>query len=192
MAKLMLFHHAHGLTDGIEDFGDRFRAAGHEVLVPDLYSGLTFDALEDGVAHAETLGFETLLESAAAFADKQSTRLVYGGFSLGALAAHRLAQTRPGATGALLFHYGDVPLSTFGDEWPKGVEVQLHISEGDEFLDTDVATGFVERAAQSAPSELFLYPGSEHLFTDSSLPGYDVDSAALVVERCLALLDRVT
>ena len=40
-------------------------------------------------------------------------------------------------------------------------------------------------------AELFLYPGSGHLFTDRSLEEYDEASTTLVLERTLAFLDRV-
>ena len=48
--------------------------------------------------------------------------------------------------------------------------------EDDELGDVDVA-----RSLEFA--ELFLYPGDGHLFTDSSLPAYDADATALVLER---------
>ncbi|MDP9319288.1 MAG: dienelactone hydrolase family protein, partial [Actinomycetota bacterium] len=35
------------------------------------------------------------------------------------------------------------------------------------------------------------YPGDRHLFADSSLPSYDADAAALVVQRSREFLDRV-
>jgi Dienelactone hydrolase family len=40
-------------------------------------------------------------------------------------------------------------------------------------------------------AELFLYPGSGHLFTDSSWEEYDEESTALVVDRTLAFIDRM-
>jgi dienelactone hydrolase len=40
-------------------------------------------------------------------------------------------------------------------------------------------------------AELFLYPGSGHLFADSSLDDYDEQAAGLLKERTLAFLDRV-
>ncbi len=40
-------------------------------------------------------------------------------------------------------------------------------------------------------AELYEYPGDQHLFLDSSLPSYDAEATALVVERSLELLDRV-
>jgi len=65
--------------------------------------------------------------------------------------------------------------------------------DADEFFveeggDLDSARALV---ASSADAELFLYPGKEHLFADSSLPSYDKQAAALLTERVLAFLDRV-
>jgi dienelactone hydrolase len=41
---------------------------------------------------------------------------------------------------------------------------------------------------QVARGELFLYPGQQHLFADSSLPSYDAEAAALLIRRVLAFL----
>jgi dienelactone hydrolase len=40
-------------------------------------------------------------------------------------------------------------------------------------------------------AELFLYPGSGHLFSDSSVDEYDENAAGLLKQRSLAFLDRV-
>ena len=188
MAELILFHHAQGLTPGVLEFADRIRAAGHSVAVPDLYDGATFATVEEGVAHAKSLGFEAILEQARSLAADLPEHLVYAGFSLGALAAHMLAQTRPGAAGALLYSHGDVPMSMFGDTWPAGVDVQLHVNAGDEFCEMDVVQEFVEEAGQTARAELFVYPGSSHLFADSSLADHEPQSAVLLMERTLEFL----
>lgn len=58
------------------------------------------------------------------------SELVYAGFSLGVLPAQFLAQTRPGARGALLC-YSCVPLSEFSAGWPDGVPVQIHGMDAD-------------------------------------------------------------
>lgn len=190
MAEVLLFHHVQGLTEGVEAFADELRRAGHQVNMPDLYDGATFGTIEEGFAHAQELG-ESLDRNTEEIVGGLSNRLVYAGFSMGAMTAHRLAQTRSGARGALLYHHGDVPIDTFGDSWPEGVDVQIHVAEGDEFYEADVVEDFVERAGKSARAELFVYPGSSHLFADSSLLGYDADAAALVVRRTLEFLDRL-
>jgi hypothetical protein len=117
--------------------------------------------------------------------------LVHVGFSLGVLAAQMLAQTRPGARGAVLLH-SCLPVSEFGDSWPDAVPVQVHGMDADELFvaegDLDAARALV---ASAADGELFLYPGDAHLFTDRSLPAYEPVAADLLAERVLAFLSRV-
>ncbi|WHM40483.1 dienelactone hydrolase family protein [Streptomyces sp. BPTC-684] len=191
MAEVLLFHHAQGLTSGVRAFAETLRAAGHTVHVPDLYEGRVFDDLEDGVAHVQETGFGTIIERGRAAADELPAELVYAGFSLGVLPAQSLAQTRPGAKGALLFH-SCVPVTEFGDAWPQGVPVQIHGMDGDAFF---VEEGDIEAAralVESAPdAELFVYPGKQHLFADDSLPSYTEEAAALLTQRVLAFLDGV-
>ena len=191
MAEVLLFHHAQGLTSGVRDFAGQLSRAGHTVHVPDLYEGRVFDDLADGVAYAGETGFGAIIERGQAAADGLPGELVYAGFSLGVLPAQMLAQTRPGARGALLFH-SCLPTSEFGGSWPTGVPVQIHGMDGDEFFvgegDIDAARALVE---STTDAELFLYPGKQHLFADSSLPSYDQQAAGLLTERVLSFLDRV-
>jgi dienelactone hydrolase len=187
MAEVVLFHHVHGLTPGCLSFAEELRAAAHVVHTPDLFEGKTFDELEDGMAYAREVGFGTLVERGASAAEGVPAEVVYGGFSLGAVSAQMLAQTRAGAKGALLFHAA-IPTAEFEGEWPQGLPLQIHTMEDDELGDVDVAR---ELAGTIESAELFLYPGDRHLFTDSSLPAYDEAAAALVRERVLAFLERV-
>ena len=193
MAEIVLFHHVQGLTTGVEAFADELRRAGHTVHTPDLLGGRTFATIEDGMAHAREVGFGVLLERGVAAAEGlSSSGVVYAGFSLGAMPAQQLAQTRTDARGALLFH-ACLPLSEFGERWPEGVPVQVHGMDADPFFaeeggDVDAAR---ELVASTDEAELFLYPGNEHLFTDSSLPAYEPTAAQLLMERVLHFLDKV-
>ena len=191
MAELLLFHHAQGLTAGCLSFADELRAAGHLVHAPDLYNGNTFTDLADGVGYAEQVGFDTIIERGRLAADGLPNELVYAGFSLGVLPAQMLAQTRPGAKGALLFH-ACVPTSEFGSPWPQGVPLQIHMMDADELVlregDLDVARQLVETIERA---ELFLYPGDRHLFADNSLPDYDESAATLLKQRVLSFLDNI-
>ena len=130
MAEIVLFHHVQGLTPGVNAFADELRAAGHTVHTPDLFDGHTFPTLEEGIAHAGAVGFGNLLDRGVAAAESLGTNLVYGGFSLGVMPAQKLAQTRPGARGALFF-YSCLPVTEFGSEWPAGVPVQVHGMDAD-------------------------------------------------------------
>jgi dienelactone hydrolase len=187
MATILLFHHALGLTSGCLAFADDLRAAGHVVHAPDLYEGRTFTDLNEGVAHAEKTGFDTITERGIHAADRLPADIVYAGFSMGAMPAQKLAQTRPGARGALLFH-SSIPLKYYGGVWPAGVPLQIHTMENDSWGDVDVAR---EIAQTVAGVELFLYPGDRHLFTDRSLPDYDEHAAGLVRERVHRFLGKV-
>jgi dienelactone hydrolase len=187
MADILLFHHAQGLTKGVTAFADELRAAGHSVTVPDLYGGRTFPTVEAGVAHAKSLGFASLLAAGVAAADGLPNEMVYGGFSLGLMPAQQLAQQRPGARGALLYH-GGIPVTEFGDAWPDGMPLQAHVMRDDLWGDVDD----VKKLVSQAGGELFLYDGDAHLFTDSSLDAYDPAAAGLVMKRTLAFLDSLS
>jgi dienelactone hydrolase len=188
MTELLLFHHAQGLTEGCLSFADDLRSAGHVVHTPDLYDGKTFPQLDDGIAYARQIGFETFIERGRVAAEGLSAEIVCGGFSLGVMPAQMLAQTREGAKGALLF-YACLPTSEFGGAWPDGLPVQIHAMDADAlFVEEDLAAArdLVE-TTQSA--ELFLYPGNRHLFADKSLPDYDESATALLKQRVLSFLD---
>ena len=81
------------------------------------------------------------------------------------------------------------PVSEFGTVWPLDVPVQIHSMDADPFFvdegDIDAARDLVASAEQA---ELFLYPGDQHLFADSSLPSYDHDVTELLTKRVLDFL----
>jgi dienelactone hydrolase len=189
MTEIVLYHHVQGLTDGVQSFADELRKAGHNVHTPDLFDGRTFDTIDEGMAFARDAGFGTLAERGVAAADGIGSEAVYGGFSFGVMIAQQLAQTRPGAHGALLM-YSCLPVSEFGDAWPDGVPVQIHGKDADPFFAEDLEAA-QELVESTDGAELFLYPGKEHLFADSSLPAYDANAATLLTERVLAFLDTV-
>ena len=188
MAEVLLFHHTLGKSTGFLSFADTLREAGHTVYTPDLFDGRTFSSLEQGMAFAENIGFGEILERGARAAGKLPHELVHAGFSLGVVPAQSLAQTRAGARGALLFD-ACLPVSAFGSSWPAGVPVQVHGMDADPFFagegDIDAARALV---ASTEQAELFIYHGDQHLFADASLPGYDRDATALLIQRVLSFL----
>lgn len=193
MAEILLFHHAQGLTPGMHVFADELREAGHIVHMPDLFEGRTFPSIEEGLAYIGKTGFEEMRERGVRVADGLQRGLVYGGFSFGVLPAQKLAQTRSGARGALLFH-SCLPITgewAFGP-WPDAVPVQIHGMDKDPIF---VGEGDIEAAraivATAKHAELFLYPGDQHYFADNSLPSYDAEATALLTRRVLAFLGRV-
>jgi dienelactone hydrolase len=182
VAEVVVFHHALGVTEFVRGFADTLRDAGHTVHTPDLYDGRTFDTIDAGMVHSEELGGPmAIVERARSAVEPLPDGVVYVGFSLGVLAAQSLAQTQPGARGAILC-YSALPLGQWGDNWPAAwpdaVPLQLHILEGDEDVE------FAEGLAATVPgAELFVYPGTEHYFAE-----HDAQAAALLQQRVLAFL----
>ena len=196
MAEVVLFHHVQGLTDGIRAFAEELSTGRHTVHTPDLFDGELPPTIDEGVAHIKSVGGELLSERADRAVADLPQGLVYAGFSWGAGTAQEFAQTRPGARGALLYE-SCIPITgewAFGP-WPDGVPVQIHGMDKDPFFalegDIDAARTLVETVG-SELAELFVYPGDRHLFADRSLPSYDADAAALVVQRSREFLDRMS
>ena len=189
MAEVVLYHHVQGLTDGVRAFADELRGAGHTVHTPDMFDGQTFPTIDDGIAFAREQGFGALVERGVAAAGDLPAEVVYVGFSFGAMPAQQLAQTKPGARGALLV-YGVVPFTEFGDAWPESVPVQIHAMEDDAWFLEDLPSAQALADSTDA-AELFLYPGDKHLFADASTADYDAEAARLLMERVRAFLGRV-
>jgi dienelactone hydrolase len=187
MTEVILFHHALGLTPGMTAFADDLRAAGHTVHTPDVFEGRTFGSIEEGVGHAQEIGFGEVIERANRAPEQLPPDVVYAGFSLGVLCAQKLTQTRPGAKGAL-FYYSCVPESEFGS-WPDGVPAQVHGMDHDPiFMDEGDVDAARELAAAHEGIDVYLYPGDQHYFADPTLPTYDADAAALLLQRTLDFL----
>jgi dienelactone hydrolase len=195
MADVVLFHHLQGRTDGVRALAEQLRAGGHTVHTPDLFDGELPATLEDGLALTRRLGDEVLRARTDQAVAGLPENLVYAGISWGAATAQRLAQTRPGARGALLYE-SCIPVTgewAYGP-WPDGVPVQIHGMDADPFFalegDLDAARELVATVGPDL-AELFVHPGDRHLFTDSSLPSYDAEATAAVVRRSRELLDRI-
>ena len=195
MAEVVLFHHVQGLTDGVRAFAAELGKGGHTVHTPDLFDGQHPASIDDGLELVQRIGDEELDRRINAAVAALPPGLVYGGFSFGGATAQGLAQTTPGARGALLYE-SCVSLTadwSFG-LWPEGLPVQIHGMEADPFFaeegDLEAARELVAIVGPKL-AELFTYPGDKHLFTDSSLPSYDQAATALVIRRSVDFLDKL-
>lgn len=196
MARVVLFHHVQGLTDGVEAFAEALRIGGHTVDTPDLFDRARPPSISEGLALVDAIGADVLSQRVEEAVSDLPAELVYAGLSFGAATAQRLAQTRPGARGALLYE-SCLPISgewAIGP-WPAGVPVQIHGMDDDPFFahegDIDAARELVASVGADR-ADLYLYPGDRHLFTDRSLPTYDPVAAGLVLERSRAFLERIS
>lgn len=190
MADVILLHHVQGLTPGMSALADRLRSEQHTVHTPDLFDGRTFPTLDEGMAHAKSIGFGTILERGVAAAEALPPDLVYTGVSMGVMAAQQLAQTREGARGAILID-SCLPVEEFGDQWPEGVPVQVHGMDADPIFagegDLDAARALTDATDEA---ELFVYPGDQHLWSDASLPSHDPAATELMIGRVLDFLAK--
>lgn len=176
MADIALFHSAYGRRPAVEAAAERLRAAGHRVLVPDLYEGRVADTVEDGMGIKDEIGRDELLRRAvAATASRSEAGLIYAGFSLGGSIAQTLALGDTNARGLLLLHgTSDIAEETSIDELP----VQLHVADPDSFEPHDwLSAWYLRMRRAGADVEVFRYPGAGHLYTDPELPDYDTEAA---------------
>lgn len=186
MTEVVVFHHVLGVTDGLRRIAADLQALGHSVRVVDLFDGETFATIDEGVAHAQAIGFDVLIDQGVAAADAGDTDLIVVGISLGVLPAQKLVQTHPRVVGAVLID-GAVDAETFG-AWPSGKAVEIHLVDGDEIAAEDLV------AAQSLSLEpdvsLTLRQGSSHLAVDSSATGYDAALASTIVDSLCSFVGR--
>ncbi|MEU6714021.1 dienelactone hydrolase family protein [Nonomuraea sp. NPDC046802] len=176
MARILLLHSMYGLRPAVHQAADRFRTAGHEVHVPDLYDGRVVDTPEEGIAIKEEIGREELLKRAVAAAARlPADGLVYAGFSLGAAIAQNLALGDERARGLLLMHgTSDMAEGVSADDLP----VQLHVADPDTNEPADwLNAWYIQLRRARAEVEVFRYPGVGHLFTDPDLPDYNAPAA---------------
>lgn len=188
MATIVLFHHVLGLTSGFEALADALRAGGHEVETPDMFDGRAFGSIEEGIGFVAEEGEEALGARGLAALPEPGGVLVVGGTSFGAAVAATAVAQRPDIAGMLSYEAFVDPHWVGG--WSREVPVEVHGMTEDPYFaeDLELARPWIEA---HPGSELHLYPGSAHLFTDSSTPGYAADATALVIERSLEFLARL-
>ncbi|MPZ53757.1 MAG: dienelactone hydrolase [Acidimicrobiia bacterium] len=168
MSEIALFHSALGVRHGVTDAADRLRSAGHDVVVVDQYEGRVFDDYTEASAYVDEVGFPTLMGRALAATVDLDDGLITMGFSNGGGMAEFVAASRPGVSGVILAA-GALDPAVIGASWPQGVPAQIHNTLNDpwrEQASIDAVVAAVEAAGGGA--EVFDYPGSGHLFTDSS------------------------
>ncbi|MFD5623690.1 dienelactone hydrolase family protein [Streptomyces yangpuensis] len=188
--NIMLFHSTYGLRPAVHAAADRLRAAGHQVQVPDLFEGRTFETVEEGMAHQDEIGRDELLKRAVlASAPHSDGGLVYAGFSFGGSLAQHLALADEKARGLLLLHgTADLEDSAAVD----GLPVQLHIADPDPFEPHDWLTAWYLRMQRAgADVEVHSYPGAGHLFTDPDLDDYDAEAAEQTWTAAIGFLDSL-
>jgi dienelactone hydrolase len=172
---IVLFHSMYGLRPAVHAAAGRLRAAGHEVLVPDLYDGRTTQDPEEGLRIRDEIGRDELLRRAvAAVAPVSGQGVVYAGFSLGGSVAQNLALGDERARGLLLLH----GTSDIADDAATDIPVQLHVAEPDPYETEDWLNAWYLRMRKAgADVEVHRYRGAGHLYTDPDLPDHDAEAS---------------
>jgi dienelactone hydrolase len=104
MASIIVFHSVFGLRHVEHAAAERFRAAGHDVVVPDLFGGLTADTIERGYELMGAIGWPRICVRAEAAISDLPADAVLAGFSMGAGVVGNLWPSRPDTRGILLLH----------------------------------------------------------------------------------------
>ena len=186
MTTVVIFHSVLGIRQGELDAAARLNAAGHEVVVPDLYDGRVFDDYDPAMAYSASLDEGFLEKRALAALAEVADGFVVAGFSQGSGIAVSVA-TRRAVSGVLQFS-GLNPIEWFGDDaaWPQDVDSQSHQKLDDRFRDPVERQATDDVTAAGGTLELFDYAGSGHLFTDPTLPDeYDAEATELLWTRVL-------
>jgi dienelactone hydrolase len=186
IAEIILFHHAQGLTEGLRELAERIRAAGHEVHTPDMYSGVVFGRLDEGLAFASRIGHDAIEEVAHRAARQHPHADTVIGFSLGAFPAQLLAQEWNRIHGLVLVA-GGLPPRDLRSDWRLDVRLSAHAADPDDWIPAGSLESLLRRAR--APY-VYRYPGLGHMFVDPSSPDYDADAADLFEERLLTWLEE--
>lgn len=191
MAIVAVFHSALGVRPGLVDFANKLKTIGREVHIVDQYEGRVFDDYDEAVAFVDEVGFPELMTRAIQGVADRPDGFVAIGFSNGAGMAEFVAANRP--VSGVVMAGGALPLETIGITWPAGVPAQIHSTIDDPRRD-QAAIDSVKQAVEEAGGtvDVFDYPGSGHLFADSSLPDeYQPAEAELMLSRIKDFLDGI-
>ena len=186
MASVALFHSVYGRRPAVLTAAGRLRAAGHQVVAPDLYAGKVTDDVDEGFALCDQTGWPVILQRARLALAGLPADTVLAGLSMGASVAAALVRERPETAGLLLMHNTG---GSEGEAARRDLPVQLHIADPDTYqAAAEVASWERGVTEAGAAVQVFRYPGAGHLFTDPGVPDYDGPSDALAWERGLSFL----
>jgi dienelactone hydrolase len=186
MAHVIMFHSVYGQRPAVLAAAALLRAAGHQVIAPDLYAGQAAATVDEGFALCDQIGWSVILRRARQALAGLPPETVLSGLSMGAAVAAALLAERPQTAGLLLLHNtgGGDPGSV-----RPGLRLQLHIADPDTYQSAaEVAAWEQGMTDAGAAVQVFRYPGAGHLFTDPGTPGHDGPAADLAWQRGLRFL----
>jgi dienelactone hydrolase len=185
MAHVVLFHSVYGLRSVEKHAAGRLRAAGHEVVTPDLFAGQVAMSLDEGFALKDRIGWATIEQRAHDATRDLPGNTVLAGFSMGAGVVHELLPHRLDTAGVLLVHgLAEIPATA-----RAGLPVHLHMADPDPFAPAAQVTAWRDNAVRvGAAAQVFTYPGAGHFYLDAALPDHDERAETLTWQRVLNYL----
>jgi dienelactone hydrolase len=185
MVQVVVFHSAYGLRQAEHSAAARLRAAGHDVITPDLYDGQTAGTLDAALALMDTVGWQVICARARRALQAVPGTSVLAGFSMGAGVIGSLWDQRGTAAGVVLLHgIAPVPASV-----RARLPVQVHLAEGDPFAPRQAVARWQDDAVRAGlAAQVFTYPGAGHFYTDPDQADYDAASADQTWQRVTAFL----
>jgi dienelactone hydrolase len=182
---IVLFHSALGLRAVERQIAAALHADGHDVLVPDLYDGRAVDALEEGLALMDTVGWDAIRDRARHAVRDLPENTVLAGVSMGAGVVSELWRDRPATPAVVLIHgYAIIP-----DHVATGGRASLHVAVGDRFAPDDTISQWQSAAAaQGIEAQVHRYVDVGHFFTDPTSVDYDEAAAQTLTQRIRTFL----
>jgi dienelactone hydrolase len=184
---VILLHSMFGLRRVEHSAADRIRAAGHRVVMPDLFDGATVAGnVEAAFSLMQNIGWSTIVGRARSALTEVPDEAALDGFSMGVGVLGELWPERITAAAVFCLH---APV-TVPPGIPARTPVQLHVAEGDHrFAPADRIAAFTDSAERAgALASVHRYPGAGHFFTDPALPDYDATAAESTWTRALDML----
>ncbi len=185
----MLFHSMFGLRAVELAAAEQLRAAGCQVVVPDLFDGATVPGdVDAGFALMDQVGWGTIVDRGRRGLAGVPREAVLGGFSMGVGVIGELWPQRTEAAAVFCLHAS----TTVPDGVRPATPVQLHVAAGDRFAPADQIAAFRDSAATSgAAASVYQYRRAGHFFTDVSLTDYSAPATSSTWTRVRRLLDAV-
>jgi carboxymethylenebutenolidase len=187
-----------GLNDQIREVCDRFASEGFVALAPDIYRGVVTREPDEAAKLMMALNIEQAAKDMVGAVDwltahdaVTSTGVGVTGYCMGGGLALWLATLRPGVVTAVVPHYGVIP-------WPAAqpdytmmtAKLQGHYAENDDFAGPPAVAALEEQLSGAGKEyEFYVYPGTEHAFTNHHRPEvFDEEHAETTWTRTLEFL----
>jgi carboxymethylenebutenolidase len=168
-----------GLNDQIKEVCDRFASEGFVALAPDIFRGAETKEPDEAGKLMMALNIEQAAKDMAGAVDflashpaVTSKGVGVTGFCMGGGLALWLATLEPDEVVAVAPYYGVIPWPAAQPDYSRlRAPIQGHYAENDDFAGPAAVRALEkELGALGKQNEFFIYPGTEHAFTNHHRP----------------------